>query len=478
MVGARDGTAGGQTAMIRRDGVTGRGRVLAVMVAAAVALIAAILLSAPEARSNTAVAGAHLGVASCAGSTCHGRMVGDGAVVRQDELARWQEPSTQGGAHSRAHAVLENARSQTIARNLGIDNPATSPTCIGCHSSVASAGAGRVLLSDGVDCEACHGPAGGWISSHYAGLMPGPEQHRDNLRRGMVALEDPSTRASVCLDCHFGSDRNGQFVTHRIMAAGHPRIAFELDLFSTLSAHHSEDADYIARKGRPDHVQLWAVGQAVALRRSLSLFQDSNRGTNGIFPEFYFYDCHSCHRPIYDSADARLSVVANPGRPIPGGMPPYNDENMIMLSAAVRVGAPALADRFDARVNAFHVAMTRDRAAAVAAARELNATVGELVAAFEGASFGGDSAKRMANAIAGQAIRARFTDYEGSVQAVMGIDTLLNAMVSNGQATAGSAAAIRGDVNRAYAAVRDPNAYRPRDFQDALASAVRGINAL
>ena len=84
----------------------------------------------------------------------------------------------------------------------------------------------------------------------------------------------------------------------------------------------------------------------------------------------------------------------------------------------------------------------------------------------------------MAQAIAGEAIRPRFTDYEGSVQAVMAIDTLLNAMVSNGQATVGSAAAIRGDINRAYAAVRDPNAYRPRDFQTALASAVRSIGAL
>ena len=450
----------------------------ALVTLAAMVLTVAVAAAAPDARSSTSVAGAHLGVASCAGSTCHGRMAGDGPVVRQDELARWQEPSTQGGAHSRAHAVLENARSQTIARNLGIDNPATSPTCIGCHSSVASAGASRTLLSDGVDCEACHGAAGGWIASHYAGLQSGPDQHRDNLRRGMIALEDASTRAAVCLDCHYGSERNGQFVTHRIMAAGHPRISFELDLFSTLSAHHNEDADYAQRKGRADHVRLWAVGQAMALRRSLALFQDSNRATNGIFPEFYFYDCHACHRQIFDAADARVSAVNNPGRPIPDGMPPYNDENMIMLSAAARVASPALADRFDAKVRAFHVAMTHDRGAAVAAAHELSATAGEVTAAFEATSFGADSARRMADAIAGQAIRPRFTDYEGSVQAVMGVDTLLNAMVTNGQATVGSAAAIRGDINRAYAAVRDPNSYRPRDFQAALASAVRGIGAL
>lgn len=445
------------------------------------ALLIALVVAAPEARSNAAVEGAHLGVASCAGSTCHGRMAGDGPVVRQDEIARWQEPSTQGGAHSRAFAVLSNARSQTIARNLGIADPTTSTRCIGCHSSASRSEGGtfRYQQTDGVNCETCHGSAGGWISSHYAGLLDGPTQHRDNLRRGLRELEDPSVRANTCLNCHFGSRESGQFVTHEVMAAGHPRISFELDLFSTLQSHHNEDADYLSRKGATDHVQLWAVGQAMALQRSLALFQDDDFGSRGVFPEFYFYDCHSCHRQIFDTDRAVRNGMANRGRPILSGMPPYNDENMIMLSAAARVGAPAaLAARFEDKVRAFHGAMAQGRPAAKAAARDLNTTIGELVAAFEGDNFGPGSAQRMVREIASEAIRDRFTDYEGSVQAVMGVDTLLSAMVSSGQATVGSAATIRSDINRAYAAVRDPNAYRPREFQSALASAVRRIGAL
>ncbi len=452
----------------------------ATLLAAMLVLLAAIIVTAPEARSNTAVEGVHLGVASCAGSTCHGRMVGDGPVVRQDELARWQEPSTPAGAHSRAYAVLSNNRSRTIARNLGIADAASSATCLGCHSSAAATSGGtfRYQLSDGVNCESCHGGAAGWIASHYAGTLSGVAQHDDNVRRGMRRLEDPTVRAAVCLDCHFGSDTEGQFVTHRIMAAGHPRIAFELDLFSTLQSHHNEDADYAQRKGSPDHIQIWAVGQTMALQRSLALFQNSNRGTDGIFPEFTFYDCHSCHRQIVDGPATTSPALSNPGRAIPVGMPPYNDENMIMLSAAARVAAPALATRYEARARAFHLAMTRDRPSAVAAARELSAVAGELRAAFAASSFGPGSARQMAQAIASEAIRARFTDYTGSVQAVMGIDTLLNSMVSSGQATVGSAAGIRADINRAYAAVRDPNAYRPREFQAALSSAVRSIGVL
>ena len=462
----------GLTSSVRRSWIAA--------IAALLILFIALVLAAPEARSNTDASGAHLGVASCAGSTCHGRMAGDGPVVRQDEISIWQEPSTAGGAHSRAYAVLSNSRSQFIARNLGIADAASAPMCLGCHSSSASASGGnfRYQLSDGVNCESCHGGASGWISSHYAGLLSGPAQHDDNVRRGLRPLENPVTRAGVCLDCHYGSDKPGQFVSHRMMAAGHPRISFELDLFSTLQAHHSEDEDYALRKGRTDHVQLWAVGQAMALQRSLSLFQNADLASEGVFPEFTFYDCHSCHRRIFDQATPVRTGVGNPGRPIPEGMPPYNDENMIMLSAAVRVAAPSLAERYDARARAFHSAMGRDRASAVAAARDLFAVVGEMRAAFAANGFGEDSTRRMAQAIAGEALRPRFTDYAGSVQAVMGVDTLLNAMVSSGQVTVGSAAGIRADINRAYDAVREPNAYRPADFQAALSSAVRSIGAV
>lgn len=481
------------------DAVSRRGErpwtAIAAFAALLLALAIAAVISAPPARSQGEGGARYTGVASCAGSTCHGRMEGDGTVVRQDELMKWQEPSTPGGAHSRAWAVLSNNRSQFIARNLGIGDPATAPMCLGCHSTagaVAVAGArrGTVPVEDGVGCESCHGPAGGWIATHYAGVLdaPGPgaemrAKHQANLSAGLWKLEDPVVRAGVCVDCHFGSAGEGQFVTHRIMAAGHPRISFELDLFSSLQAHHQEDEDYGWRKfgaggGRTDHVQMWAVGQATALERSLALFQ-SKRGTEGMFPEFYFLDCHSCHRRIYDQAKPVKTSMDNPGREaIPEGMPPYNDENLIMLSAAARVAAPALADQLATRTASFHKAMATDRASATAAAAQLGQTVAALKSAFASRGFSGTDAFTLVDAIASKAVNDRFTDYTGSTQAVMGIDTLLNAMVSSGRITVGAAAGIRADIDRAYAAVKDPNAYKPADFQASLGSAVRSIGAL
>jgi len=442
------------------------------------AVLAVLFLFRPVGAQATQSGGAgatFVGVASCGGTTCHGRSEADGPVVRQDELMIWQDPSSAAGAHSRAYDVLRDPRSQVIAQRLGIGEATSAPECLGCHATPASAQRGtRFQVSDGVGCESCHGAASGWLSSHYAVGAT----HANNVSRGLIPLENPRVRAGVCLDCHFGSADEGQFVTHRIMAAGHPRISFELDLFTTLQQHHQDDDDYRERKGRNEAVRTWAVGQAMALERSLSLFSSASRGTDGIWPEFYFFDCHSCHRRISDDPNFRPTAVANPGRPIPSGAPPYNDENMIMLSAAARVVAPGLAQRFERDSRAFHQAMARDRGAAVAAANTLRQSARALGDAFAGTSMTREQTFAIVDAITSEAISPRFTDYAGSVQAVMATDTLLSALVNDGQVTPATANRIRGDINSAYRAVRDPNEYSPGEFRASLGRAAAAIRRL
>lgn len=439
-------------------------------------ILLALLLLGGALHSSAATAGLYQGVASCAGSTCHGRSEGDGKVVRQDELMHWQEPSSKAGAHSRAYAALASPRGQRIAAALGLGNATSASACLGCHSTYAGAGerGPRFQPSDGVGCESCHGASGGWISTHYAV----PATHVSNVAQGMIPLENAKARASVCLDCHFGSGKPGQFVTHAMMAAGHPRVAFELDLFSDLQRHWDEDADYKQRKGGSDSVRLWAVGQAEAVQRSLALFAQPQFAGEGLFPQFYFFDCHSCHRGIDDQPNRPRKFEVNPGRPIPFGNPPYNDENIIMLSAVAQVLAPGQAGAFDAASRNFHAAMAQGRPQAVAAAGKLRAAAATLSAAMSARAGSPDNAFAVINAIAGRAISPRFTDYTGSAQAVMGVDTLLNALVREGRITVGAAAGIRASVNRAYAAVTSPATYDPPAFRAALGQAARSIEAL
>lgn len=383
---------------------------------------------------------------------------------------RWQEESSPSGSHSRAWRVIQEPRGQAIVRRMGLDAAGIQRECAGCHASPGSA-----RPSDGVDCEACHGASGGWLSTHYTVGA----SHARNVAQGMTDLTRPQVKAQVCLDCHFSGDARGQFIAHRIMAAGHPRISFELDLFTTLQQHHDEDADYVQRKGgKSNSMRMWAVGQAEAVKRSLELYSQPARAMDGIFPEFTFYDCHSCHRRIYDNEDGNVTAVRNPGRPIDLGTPPYNDENMIMLLAAARVVAPDAAATFDARAKAFHKAMLANRAETVAAAQALRQSADALSARFASASFTREQTFAIMDSIASDAIGERYTDYEGAVQSVMAVDTLLNGLVNQGMVAPGSANGLRVQINQAYAAVRDPNGFQPLAFRRALGSAVRSIRSL
>nr|WP_246034514.1 cytochrome c family protein [Qipengyuania marisflavi] len=431
---------------------------------------------ASRAEAQSAGGGTYVGVATCAGSTCHGRAEGNGAIVRQDEIATWQEPSAASGAHSRAYSVLASARGRQITATLGMGAATSAPACLGCHSTYVPQAqrGGRFQTSDGVGCESCHGPANGWLAVHYAKSA----SHPANVRAGLRPLEQPQVRAKVCLDCHYGSSDTGQFVTHAMMAAGHPRISFELDLFSTLQQHHDQDADYVRRKGRTDSVRLWAVGQAEAVRRQTDLFARNDLASEGMFPQFYFYDCHSCHRAITDGPQRRLTFETNPARPIPFGNPPFNDENIILLSAVSRALAPGAAASFDEASKAFHRAMGSNRGAAQQAAITLRGRAGALSDALAARSYSGNDAFSVVQTIAAKATTVRFTDYAGSVQAVMAVDTLLNALVREGRITVGAAAGIRANINRAYAAVSAPEAYSPAAFRSSLGSAASAIGSL
>ena len=438
------------------------------------AMLLGMAVLAGAATGAALASGRYEGVASCAGSTCHGRADGDGKVVRQDELRLWQEPSSRGGTHSRTYAALVSLRGERIASTLGLGQAGSAAACLGCHATPAGARGDRFLISDGVGCEGCHGPASGWIASHYAVGA----SHVGNVAGGMYALDNSKVRAAVCLDCHLGSDKPGQFVTHAMMAAGHPRLSFELDLFSSLQQHWNVDADYIARKPSSDSVRLWAVGQAEAVQRSLSLFRQADLASNGIFPEFTFYDCHSCHRGIDDNPERTRTFETNPARPIPFGQPPYNDENIIMLSAVAQVLAPHEASQFDAAARNFHAAMGKGRPEAVAAAGRLGTAASALGDALARGPGGSDTAFQVIAAIGGRAISARFTDYAGSAQSVMAVDTLLNLLVREGRVTVGAAAGIRASINRAYSAVASPAEYNPGAFRAALRQAVNAIGAL
>lgn len=424
----------------------------------------------------------HNGVISCYGTTCHSKQVASNLSVRQNEIITWDDDTSPSGSHSRAYAVLKNSKSRIISNNLGIGPAWQAPKCLACHSDfVPVDNRGEDFqLSEGVSCEACHGgskggPSGGWLTTHYA-----PDQkHSDNLANGMYPTDNPKARANLCLNCHLGSDAPNQFITHQIMGAGHPRISFELDLFTELQRHHDEDADYIERgKTKSSGVKIWSIGQAISLERQMSLFSDPKLGRVGAFPELVFFDCHACHRTFSDAPDARPSWRSNPARALGPGVPVFNDANMIMLAAVVKTIAPEMEDELRSAGRRFHRSVSLNGRSISTATENLKAIASRLATRLEREEFSRSEVISIMKTILADSLSRNYTDYAGGEQAVIATSSFIRTLGADGYITASQEEGISRSLERAFQAVDDPNRYNQATLRAALQSVSRKVNQL
>lgn len=399
----------------------------------------------------------HVGVVNCASSLCHGSISEwKGSNVLQNEYVTWSRVDKHA---LRANQVLWNDRSKRIAANLGLKQPAhEAKICVDCHghNPPAELRGERFKASDGVSCEACHGPAEKWIKSHVA---PGAT-HEENLANGLYPTEDPVALARLCLSCHFGN--KDKFVTHRIMGAGHPRISFELDTFSqTQPPHFVIDEDWKKRKGSWDGVRVWAIGQALAAQEQLDVVLDPKRGRDGLFPELVVFDCHACHHPMSDTR-WKPRVGTRPGTIR------FNDSNLLMLRQIVRHAFPADSAAFDDQVLQLHKAVAGEGGDALEAARRLHRGLDAVVAKLKGRAFDDADLRAILAGLVEDGLAGRYGDYAGAEQAAMAMASVMNFL-----ARRGALADVRGAnaaLDRVFEAVKDDEKYRAERFQSALAA--------
>lgn len=267
----------------------------------------------------------HLGAATCATSQCHGKSTAQlDRNVNLNEYTTWID----GDRHSIAYQTLLTEESQRIAAKLGISRAESADICLDCHADNAPADkrGPKFQVSDGVGCEACHGGSGQWIETH----TDPDATHAKNLAAGMIATESADVRAEVCLSCHLGT--RDKFATHTIMGAGHPRLSFELDLFSANQpAHYTVDADYIERKGSIPSFNLWLTGQFESAEQYLKVGVERLHEGVGLFPDFSFFDCQSCHHSLKDT---RWSKRRTDG--VQPGSLRLHMPNLVVLDAVAR----------------------------------------------------------------------------------------------------------------------------------------------
>lgn len=405
-----------------------------------------------------------VGTVNCATSTCHGAVApwGDSNVL-QNEYTTWLRQDK----HARAYALLLNEQSRSIAAKLGLKQPAhQARECLDCHTdnTPSSQRGERHPVAEGIGCESCHGAASKWIKSHtVAGAT-----HAQNIANGMTPTSQPKEQAKLCLSCHVGDQ--DRFVSHRLMGAGHPRLAFELDTFSRLAPmHYKIDADWKARKGEHDGVRLWAIGQAIASQRLLDTLADPKLGRDGMFPELALFDCHACHHPMSDKKwSPRLGV--GPGRMR------LNDSNLLMLRAIVRATDPGAAQGFSKQVGELHqsVAGNLPGSDPLRLAKALSATIERHINRLNQQRFDAATQRALLAALLDEAKGQQLSDYAGAEQAYMSLNSLAGALARQGVLSPATIKSLNARMAALRQSLADEEKFRPDAFAAQLL-ALRGL---
>ena len=264
--------------------------------------------------------------ASCASAGCHGASSGS---AWQTAYQVWSTRDPHADAY---RVLLRTSSKKMVAKLNGGQLPEgqqykefVNKHCATCHSSgmeLAMVSADptpptQIELLAGVSCQACHGAADTWLDLHVETNPPamaraqviGVSQlswtYSDEVY-GLRQLDDGLTRARTCVACHVGSPGSEtsprREVNHDLIAAGHPRLAFEYTSHLANLPPHWEESTSPETGADP-----WVVGQLVSADAAIELL--AARTEAGVWPEFSEYSCASCHHHLR-GVDTRLPATS------------------------------------------------------------------------------------------------------------------------------------------------------------------------
>jgi hypothetical protein len=402
----------------------------------------------PAPATPTATPGQYLGVATCAGSGCHGATTPlNNSRVLQNEYYTWLHDDSHAGAYN----VLFNALSARIVKNMRLRGKAYEERlCLDCHSTnvAANSVAGRIDPEDGIQCEACHGPASGWRAEHVeAGWT-----HEQSVARGMIDLRAIRIRATLCNSCHIGS--RGKDVDHELIASGHPQLPFELDNYTaTMPPHWKPNETHGARA--------WAVGQAVALRDALDNLARHARGDK--WPEFSDMSCYNCHHALTDSAWRQAR-----GWPSRAGLPAWSPQRWAVARIVIAKASPQTRAQLDdsiAHISA-RVARMNDPAGTAAAADEAKRQLDSVIPRIDALSWSERDVRAFMSEIAGERGQATAADIHAAEQTALALQSLAASLTRRTPRLANSP--LMKSIDVLFAEVKDRDRYDPRRFSEKL----------
>ena len=408
--------------------------------------------------------GQYSGPGSCSATSCHGAIrPREGSRILQTEYSTWVVKDK----HSRAYLALTGPVGERMARILKLNTKAEeAPKCLVCHSLYVppEKRARTFELSEGVSCENCHGPAGGWLGGHTTRGWT----HEQSVAAGMIETRNLIHRTDKCLTCHLGTP--DQFVDHEMIAGGHPDLYFELDSFqAAMPLHWKVPRETEAGKPAEDAAWLgfrqWGTGQAEQLKDELE--RVSWRAKGKVWPEYSELDCFACHHALGPAMQSWRQEHGYPGRR--AGDPPWNASRYIVfLHLATAVDASAGQD-LAAKMSKVQAEMNKlnpDREAVVADAAAAMPVAQQFAEKLEASTYDAGLAKRVMASIAADGDNIAYSGERCAEQAAMALDSLYIAYSK--EAKAGDAAEVRAAINVLFQQLENPSYFEPGAFANQM----------
>lgn len=420
---------------------------------AALCLGGVLLATSVGGRAEGAV-GKYNGAGGCAASSCHGSIQSKTATrVPQNEYSIWAGQDK----HARAYQVLSNPVSVRIGKILKLDHPPNqTPRCLACHalSVPLEQRAETFDITDGVSCESCHGPASGWLGQHTVKDWP---HERSVKELGMIDLRDVAVRAHICLHCHLGNPEKS--VDHELIAAGHPDLTFELNLFSSVMPRHwkdPRDAPWLGTKEL-------AVGQAMQLRDGLNRL--ARRARSSVWPEFAEADCFACHHSLTKPEDSWRLVSEDYYSGRKAGVPPWNSSRYVVFRYVAKEVDAAAADQLDSEIASLGGVMNQlsgDREKIAASAERAAALTHTLAGELDDRSYDGPFTLRVMRRVAADAVPISEQGQRAAEQAAMALDSLFAVYKQN--VSLPNERELRTAIDQLFQQLDNPSAYNAPRF--------------
>jgi nitrate reductase cytochrome c-type subunit len=417
-----------------------------------------------SASAQNTVVGKYNGPGGCASSSCHGSIQPKQITgVAQNEYSIWAGQDK----HARAYQVLSNDVSVRIGKILNLKSPPNqNQKCLACHalSVPAEMRAQSFDISDGVSCEHCHGPAAGWLGPHTVKDWEKRAADQKN-QLGMRNLRDVAIRSHTCLHCHVGTEE--QTVDHQMIAAGHPDLTFELNLFSAVMPRHWKDPDDAAWFGTKE----WAVGQGMQLRDSLQRL--ARRARSSAWPEYSELDCFACHHSLTSPKDSWRQEVGYDGRT--PGVPAWNSARFVVFRYAAAETDAATAGELEsemATLSGLMGQLSGDREQIAASAERAAELAHSLAGTLNSRNYDQVFTLQVMRKIAGDSRAISQQGQRAAGQAAMSLDSLFTVYKQNAKNL--DEAQLKVAISGLFQQLDDPSAYNAPRF----AAQMQKVNAL